>query len=434
MKTTRALFLTLPFLGMSPAVRSDVSGLSVGLDYRLKAIAVLNPDAQGNTPGNLNYYSQSAAVYLNSQLNATTEARLRVRSLNIWGLEGSGTPSTRYPAADGTFWIQQASLRLTSLIGDRLALTLGRQPFQLGDGMLVSDDGLGFNGVLADLSFGRGLTGKLFTAKINESLGQGDDSDLHVVSLGMKRDENLWDLSWVREKSGATGTYQLASGTTTATDVFREFYDFRFAGDLKDAYYRLELALQKGDATLGGSNTSLSGSGQRIELGAQTDSPRWGRFGVKGLYASGTGDDAGTPTEDEGFRPTFAKRWNGLEREGSGAYYGASLSDVFQPGAPFAAEGSGLPAGASGIKTLGLGIFTVQKVRYTFGLDYYIFDSRVKVAGENALGAETDLSLTYRHSSNVSFHAGAAYFFPGALYGPNASRVSRYALETHIEF
>jgi hypothetical protein len=434
MKIPHALFISATLVGTSLTTRADVSSLSLGLDYRLRGIAILNSDTQTAPQGNLNYYSQSAEAYLTSQLNQNTEAQLRVRSLNIWGLEGSGAPLTSYPAADGSFWVQRASLRLSQLAGNHVALTFGRQPFVLGEGVLVSDDGRGFNSLLAEMTFSRGITSKLFTAKINESLGQGGDSDLHVASLGLQREDNLWEISWVREKTGSPTTYQLATGTTTASNIQRDFFDIRFAGDLKDAYYRLELALEKGDAQIGAISNSISGSAQRIELGAQTDASRWGRFGVKGLYASGTGDDSGTPSEDESFRPTFAKRWNGLERDGFGSYYGATLSDVFNPAAPFSADGSGLPLGASGIKTLGLGLFTVQRVRWTFGLDYYMFDSRVKVSGENALGAEADLSLIYRHSANVSFQAGAAYFFPGALYGPTASRVSRYSAETQFHF
>lgn len=411
--------------------------MNFGVDYQLRGIAIQNGDTQTASRDNLNYYSQSAQIYLNTRLSPELDARLRVRSLNVWGLEGTGTPATRYPAADGSPWIEQASIHIAGLAWRRMSLTLGRQAFQLGDGMLVSDDGLGFNGLRADFRLPKGLDATLFAAKIAESLGTGDDSDLHAASFGFDQDATRWELSWVDEKTGMASIYQLASGTTSATDVHRTSYDLRIFGDLKDAYYKLELAFQNGAARLGpgGTETTLSGEGQRIELGAQTDSSRWGRFGVKAIYASGSGDDAGTPTKDEGFRPTFARRWDGLERAGYGAYYGATLTDVFNPLAPFSSNnGAGIPGGGSGIKTIGLGLFTVQKVRWTASLDYYAFDSRVKVAGLNALGSEADLGLTFRHSGYVSFNLVAAYFFPGDLYGPVASKVSRYCAETVVHF
>lgn len=427
--------LALPaLLSLAGALRAEPGSLNLGVDYGLRGVATLNPDANGSTSGTLNYYSQSARLSLATELSPGVDVDFRIRSLNVWGLEGSGAPLARYPAADGTPWVERAAARLTGLAWNRLTLTLGRQPFLLGDGVLVSDDELGFNGLRADVKLPKNLDLTLFTAKISESLGTGDDSDLILGSLGFSRDINRWELSWLREKTGAASVYQLATGTAAATDVRRDFIDLRLFGDLKDAYYKLELAFESGEAQIGGANTSIGGSGQRIELGAQTDASRWGRFGVKALYASGSGDDAGTPTKDESFQPSFTRRWDGFERAGFGSYFGASLSDVFNASAPFSNGGSGLPLGASGVKTLGLGLSTVQKVKWTASLDYYLFDSRVKVSGLNSLGSEADLTLVYRHSGYVTFAAGAAYFFPGDLYGPDASRVSRYTAETQIHF
>jgi hypothetical protein len=150
-------------------------------------------------------------------------------------------------------------------------------------------------------------------------------------------------LAWIQETNDAPSNYLLGGSTRTASRVNRTFYDLRLFGDLKDAYYKLELALGKGNASTQAGDVKIEGQSEKIELGAQTDTVRFGRFGVKALYASGSGDDPDSTDKDESFRPTFSKRWNGLQREGWGRHFAATPSDAYDPAHPFSSEGTGLP-------------------------------------------------------------------------------------------
>jgi hypothetical protein len=205
---------------------------------------------------------------------------------------------------------------------------------------------------------------------------------------------------------------------------------------LKDAYYNVEFALQSGEAELPTVGTvKMKGTGQKLELGAQTDTPKYGHFGVRALYADGSGDKASTPNIDEAFRPTFSKRWDGLQRTGYGALMGATLSDVYNQNAPFDANTTGLPPGGySGIKTIGLGLFTVRNVLWTGSLDYYVYETRSKPFGLKDLGTEWDAQLTYRYTGFVIFKLGLSYFFPGQIYGGNAARVTYTTAGAHVHF
>ncbi|MBL8023853.1 MAG: hypothetical protein JNK54_06185 [Elusimicrobia bacterium] len=435
MKTTHRsiLFMSL-FAFFSPAY-ADMSSLNLGLDYTLRGIVIQNNDTDANTSDNLGYYSHQARVSMNGWLSKEVEAGLRVQSVNVWGLEGSTrTPTSRYPSADGSPWIEHIYVRMPNLIGNHVDLTIGRQPLVLGDGMIVSDDGLGFNAIRAKAKFPRGLGMDLFTAKISESLHENKDSDLNGAILSLDQGDNRWELGWIRETHDSPSTYTLGLSTVTANTIARTFYDVRLFGNLKDAYYKLEMALVNGNTRVEDKDIKISGIAEKIELGAQSDTARFGRFGVKALYASGSGDDAGTPDKDESFRPTFAKRWNGLQRAGWGQHYGATLSDAYDSQEPFSPTATGLPSGASGIKTLGFGVFTVQWVKWTGSIDYFTYDSRVKVASENSLGAELDLGIDFRYSGDVIFKLSSATFFPGPIYGENASKVTRYTAETQIHF
>ena len=435
MKKTHRLSVLASLLFVSGAARADVSTLNLGLDYTLRGIGIKNNDGVPSTKDNLSYTSHQARAYLSGWLTEDVEAGFRVQSINIWGLEGStSAPVTRYPAADGTPWIEQIYVHLPNLAGKHLDLTIGRQPIVIGDGMLVSDDQLGFNAIRAKISLPRGLGLDLFTAKVKETLSANQDSNLNGAVAALNQGDNRWELSWINEDTGGPSEYTLGRTTTTASSVKRTFYDLRLFGDLKDAYYKLELAIGKGTAKVGDQKIAIDGIGEKLELGAQSDTARFGRFGVKALYASGSGDDEGTTDKDESFRPTFAHRWDGLQRAGWGQHFGATLSDAYNPSAPFSSNGTGLPPGASGIKTLGFGIFTVQRVNWTGSIDYYTFDSRVKVSAKNSLGAELDLGLVYRYTSYLTFSLGDAIFFPGDTYGDSVAKVTRYTADARLHF
>lgn len=429
----KKILCALPLL--TSVAFSESSTLNLGVDYSLLAVMSQNDAVDKNLGPSLSYYSHQIRPYFSTQLESGVEAVFRLQSINVWGQETSTGPAgTRFPKADGTPWVENAYLKVPGLFGNRLTLTLGRQPMVIGDGLLISDDKAGFNALRGQWTLPKGLGLDIFTAKINEEAGGYNDIDLNGAVLAIAQGDTHWDLAWVQETNGAPSVYPLAGTTTAATNIQRTFYDLRIFGDLQDAYYKLELSLQSGavrQAT--GGDITLSGAAQRVEVGAQTDTVRFGRFGVWALYASGSGDDPSTPNEDEAFRATFARRWDGLRRSGFGQYYAATVSDVHDPLHPFSADSTGLPTGASGIKTIGLGISTVQKVRWTASLGYYVFDSKRKVAGKNSLGAELDAGLEYR-PSDLGFRFGAATFFPGDLYGPAASNVSRLTAETNFHF
>jgi hypothetical protein len=429
----RALFPVL-LLGALPAA-AEFSSLNMGMDYRVRGISIENNDYVSTTGDHLNYNSQTMQFYLRSWLNEDVEASLRMQAVNVWGLEGAAAPATRYPRADGTPWVEEAYVHLPHFAWNKVNLTVGRQGIVWGDGLLVSDDDLGFNAFRAQSELWK-FDLDVFKAKVTEGLAGEDDLDLYGLQVGTLREHDRWELSWVEERNNGNSTYVLPTSTATATKVYRTFYDLRLFGNLKDAYYKVEGVLQRGTANVlpPGNDLKIGGSAYKIELGAQTDTVKFGRFGVRTLFAQGSGDDAGTPGEDEAFRPTFSKRWDGLQRAGYGRHYAATLSDAYAPATPFSPTATGLPLGFSGIKVLGLGIFSTQKVAWTGSLDYYAYNALTKPTGQNDLGSEWDADLLYRYSGFVSFRLGTAFFFPGNVYGNTSSRVSRYTFETHVHF
>ncbi|HOW28480.1 MAG TPA: alginate export family protein [Elusimicrobiota bacterium] len=421
------------------SVHADIPSLNMGMNYRLGGVSNDNADYQDKTKDKLNYYNHVMRFYMTSWLNEDVEASLRVQSIDIWGLEGSGLPlNTHYPKADGTPWIEHAYIHMPNMMWNKLDLTLGRQSIVIGDGTLVSDDDLGFNAIRGQVNLPWKWEMDLFTAKVQEGLVGTKDKDLSGLVLGTDRGYKRWELGWIREVDKTGTVYALGTTTTTTTKILRQFYDIRLFGNLKDAYYKLEYAMQSGKVHRNGATIlDLKGVGEKLELGAQTDTARYGRFGVKALYARGSGDDEGSYNADESFRPSFGKRWDGLQRSGYGKHFAGTLSDAYSPSdcfAPASTTNSGLPAGFSGIQTWGFGVFTTQRVQWTANLDYYTYTAQTKPTGKSDLGSEFDLDIIYRYTGFVTFHFGGSYFFPGDAYGTNVSRVMRLSTDARVHF
>jgi len=403
----------------APAVSFAANSLSLGADYLLRGVSV---SEQNRTLPKLDYYDQRLSAYLITDLSKDVEATIRVQSISPWGYESStSTLGSRYPDENGKFWVQNAFVRLPNIWQDRVVATLGRQPIRWGDGLILSDDDLGFNALRLQVkSPWRYLPIDIdgFTAKINETLQADTDTDIHGVSLGFDRKLWRWDLVGLFEKQGGVGTYEAGSETApvTATDLDRLIYGARFRLNLRDAFVKGEYYRQSGSVERpGGQDINLKGNAYAFGLGGKQNSPKWGRFGAVLELAVGSGDDPETLGDDEAFRAPYATRWSGLERTGFGRYAAANFSDMRSSTSPFANASSvndGLPPGTSGIQTIHFGIESTPWSQWTFMFDYFTYKAQKNLSGEKNLGTEFDYAIVYRYSGLVTLRGTYANFIP----------------------
>ncbi|MFN0118150.1 MAG: alginate export family protein [Elusimicrobiota bacterium] len=422
---------------------SQATSLSLGADYHLKGISITQRD---KTLNDLDYYDQRLQGYLITDLSQEVEATIKIQSITPWGYETSTTTlQSRYPNANGQLWVQNAFLRLPKLWKDNIVLTVGRQPLQWGDGSILSDDELGFNAIRAQmkspwekLSFD--IEG--FLAKINESLASKGDKDLYGASIGFDRQALRWEIMGLLEKSDGNQNYENGADTTTftASKIDRQILGVRVKSNLRDAYVKGEYYLQTGKVkqASGARDVDLSGTGYLFGLGGKSNTSKYGRFGAVVEYAVGDGDKADTPNKDESFRPSFAGRWNGLERKGYGKYYAATFSDAYSPTDPFgeaSSQNDGLPAGTSGIQTIKFGVDSTPLPKWTFSFDYFQFKAQKNISGPKELGTEFDYGVVYRYSGLVSAHVSYSQFRPGDAYPQSSRQTANFSsVEVLIKF
>jgi len=432
--------LVLCAAAVSPAIPAGATNLNLGADYMVRGVGIKERDS--TFPGD-HYYDQRLQGYMIADLSEDVEATVRVQSITPWGLESSTTPLiTRYPNANGGLWLQNAFIRLPKIYQDKAVLTIGRQPIQWGDGLILGDDELGFNAIRLQLKspweqLGADLD--VFTAKISEGLQTSQDTNLSGALLGIDRDLVRWELMGLFENSNNLQNYEAGSDTTTtvATKIDRKIFGARIRTTVKDAYIRAEYYIQNGSVRRlpPSQDIKLGGSAYSIGLGAKANTERYGRFGAVGEYSESSGDDPNTQGQDEAFRPTFASRWSGLERKGWGRYFAATLADAYSPTSPFAPASStntGLPPGESGIQSIHIGIEATPWAKWTFTVDYYQYKANKSVTGPKDLGTEFDYGVVFRYSGLVYFRGSTNLFTPGTAY-QFASTTTQKASESDIQ-
>jgi hypothetical protein len=465
----------ISLVGLSAPLYS-ASVLDIGTDYRIRGISVANPGYGAPNDQNRAYYSQRLLAHVGGRFSPNIEFMTQFQALGVAGssgtvidpvanqavirppneVAGQYAPVQHYAHTDFTPFMQWAYFKANELHDWPLDLTIGRQPIVWGDGLILSDDDLGFTGFRAQARLPwYDLQSDLFTFKVMDQIAGTSDSDLYGVQLTKPMKNIRVQLSFVNEhdSSGSTlyirptenaAAIQARTPATPinwqASSITRSFYDARVEGRLLEGgFYKGEFALQNGsvhrDPTVPGGSVNLSGYGMLLSGGLYTRFSKYGPIEVHGLFGLGSGD-SGDAGKDSSFHPTYGHRVDGLERSGFGELFGASLYDANAS----SANPNGLPAGASGIRIFGGGVTTHPTSLLSIGIDYFAYDAMEQAnstfqssAQGSGLGSEIDIGAGFAYTNYLTFRASAAFFSPGSAF-VNGRQAHRYLIEARGRF
>ena len=440
-------------------IPSQAAILDVGTDYRLRGLSYSKVDYGVSSGQDYSYYSQRALAHIGGRFSPNIEFMTQVQAIGVAGSSASVTNPTvdpgmgRYPNTNFTPWVQWAYMKATQLYDMPIDLTVGRQPILLGDGLILSDDDLGFTGIRAQTRLPwYGLRADLFTFKTGDALQGARDADIYGIEFTKPLRAVRYQASWVmeRDRSGNTLYIRPSENTSSAllsgsdfraTSITRQFYDARIEGRLlQGGFYKFEGVLQTGhvdrsSATLG--SVDIGGYAFLVSGGLFTRFSKYGPIEIHGTFGLASGDSGGG--KDNSFRPSFGHRFDGLERSGFGEYYGASLYDAL-PTTTYGPTGStaavsGLPPGYSGMRVIGAGVTTHPTNLLSIGIDYYVYTAQETPgsnfpvgSSESSLGTELDIGAGFAYTSYLTFRASYAMFSPGKAY-PNRDQATRLLIE-----
>ena len=369
------------------------------------------------------------------------------------GVSGSSAPLLgRYPNENFTPFIENVYARANELFGWPLNLTVGRQPFVWGSGLLIADDGLGFDGIRLEAGPYWGLRGHLFTAKAREKFNGENDQDLHLAGLSTSWGIHNVRLGFVLEQDKSGSPYSSISATApvVSNEISRRFIDLQVDGRLEQgAFYKAEYTMQMGKAKLPGGDVKLSGSALTFEGGFDFVHPRYRRMVLAFVFMQGSGDDISTTEENEKFNPSFGHKYDGLERDGYGEFFAATPYSFFNQDKVIVQNQVG--GGAiqsfpydwlfSGMRTFGFRGSINPWEPFTAGLEFYLYSARetpdirnkgLTTITETAIGRELVLKGTYTYAKRVNFTLRWGKFFPNATLNNLGS--SRLILEASAKF
>lgn len=448
------LFSALPISAYAGSV------LDIGANYRLRGITTTNADFGATPDQDYSYYSQRAQAHIGGRFSPNIEMMVKFQAIGVAGSSVAinnlsvNPGGSRLPNTDFTPWIQNAYFKVSRLLDKPIDVTVGRQPITLGDGLILSDDDLGFTGIRLEgrLPF-YGLRANAFTFKTSEQLQSSKDIDLYGVEITKPFRNLRVQASWVMEQDKSGETVYLrpseyrwdprydANTDFRASKISRSFYDLRVEGRLLEGgFYKTELAMQSGtvdrsSATLG--SVKLGGYAFMASGGLYTRFSKYGPIEIHGLFGLASGDSGGGT--DKSFRPSFGHKYDGLERGGFGEFYGATLYDAqpsaaYNPGASTSTV-SGLPPGYSGMRVIGAGFTAHPTALLSIGFDYYVYTAQETASSsfplstaESSLGSEMDIGIGFAYTNYLSFRASASFFSPGKAYAKQEN-ARRYLIE-----
>ena len=294
------------------------------------------------------------------------------------GCEFLGVPDTddRFENIE----LYQGFIALKEVGGTSFSFKLGRQEIKMGSELILGDldwyGGISHDGFVGGWDLESFDITLLYT-RVDRDSDFGDDNE-----------EDFWG-AWVDFGWGDSGVdttvYAFNNRDDSALSNFWTggFRVWDYAEDHKGFSWSVEYAMQTGDfsSTVDMDASVIEGW---IAYGFGNGRDQSVHLG----YTSATGDDTSSATDFESFDPLFQD-----------FHYRLGLADFFA---------------TSNIEAIEVGYKLALNDNNKVGIDYYMFsleEDNGAVAGDD-LGTEIDLWYKYKHTENLDYNVGLAYFSP----------------------
>ena len=375
------------------------ASIRIGTEVETGGTSYTNPDFSKTSSLKNSYNYQKSRLYLEGDLKKNVTVGVKLLSRGIFGKEFGQEYTTAKSSVtfiNYTPQIENAFIEFSEAGALPVDFIVGRQPLKIGQGVIVDDDGLGFDALRARAYLPFDIDADAFIIKRNELSGNQFTKD---------KDESLTAVggNWTYENDYNFRVYYFVEDSSSP--LAKNFISIRADGRFKEGVdYRVEIIKSGGD---------YSGISYLAGATAYSKLRRLGKTSVNFEYAVGTGKENGL-----GFAPTYGHKTDGFERSGYGEYFGASMSDFYGGiNSPSTQVGD-----AHGVHTttLGVGFEPYKDLNLTF--DYYILfslDYPDDLSGiESYLGEEIDMAVKYKYTENCFIRLVYGRFSPLKILKP----------------
>lgn len=372
-----------------------LASIRLGAEVETGGVSFVNPDYSKTSSLKNSYNYQKSRLYLEGDLKKNVTVGVKLLSRGIFGKDFGKeytTAKSSVTFVNYTPQIENAFLEFSEVGTFPVDFIVGRQPLKIGQGVIVDDDGLGFDALRAKAYLPFDIDADAFLIKRTELSGNQFTKD---------KDEGLSAIggNWTYENDYNFRVYYFVEDSSSA--LKKNFISVRADGRFKEGVdYRVEIIKSGGD---------YSGISYLAGATAYSKLRRLGKTSVNFEYAVGTGEENGL-----GFAPTYGHKTDGFERSGYGEYFGASMSDFYGGISPYKSGGQGIHT-----TTLGVGFEPYKDLNLNF--DYYILFSLdfPELSGvESYLGEEIDMAVKYKYTENCFVRLVYGRFSPLKILKP----------------
>ena len=396
-------FLLFTFNFSSAAIR-------LGADVETGGVSYANPGylVTASTMSTIKnaYNYQKSRIYLEGDLKKNVTVGVKILSRGIFGKEFDREYTTAISSItflNYTPQIENAFIEFSDINNLPVDFIAGRQPIRIGQGVIVDDDGLGFDAFRVKAYLPYDIDADAFVIKRTELSGTQftRDKDSGLSAAGV---------NWTYENDYNFRTYYFVE--SSSSPLTKNFISVRVDGRFKEGVdYRAEIIKSGGN---------YSGISYLVGTTAYSKLKRLGKTSVNFEYAVGAGKSDGM-----GFAPTYEHKTDGLERSGYGEYFAASMNDFYGGiTSPSTKVGD-----AQGIHTTTLGVGFEPYKGLNLNFDYFILfsiDSPANLTGvESYLGEEIDMSLKYKYTENCLFRFVYGRFSPLKILKPDVTGTAK---------
>ena len=361
---------------------ADLQNVEVGGGIRIRGNSYDSLGAVGShndTEVSNQYTEQRTRLNVTADFSDEVSAFIEMDFYDVWGsdtrdtLGGAGSVGT-----NSDMQLYQAYITLGQAWGSNFDIKVGRQEVQLGSEFLIgNNDTAGF---YTGLSFD-GITAVYNADSFNVTLLSLKEAEGDAGSLVSDSDSDMYGIygSYTGIENMVIDGYVLHNrlGVPTADNLDITTFGARVAGDWNALDYEAEVAIQSGD---GPANTDNKGTAINTEVGYTFDTAHAIRiFGGVTMLEGPDGND-------NGFNRLYSD-WEYSEFLGNG--------DI----------------GNMDIYRLGGSIQATEKIGLT--LIASMFELNEDAGGEDEVGNEIGLYMTYAYSEDVAIEVGAATFLNG---------------------
>jgi len=332
---------------------------------------------------------------------------------------------SRYPNVNGSPFTKEAYIRIYKFLDPRTTATLGRQAFTLGQGITLSDDGLGLPGARVDMEkLVRNVKGEFFYFRPY----QGTDY-VKVTGGGVyyPSNEGLWHLYHFWEQDAQPRT-EPGHDSVSRT---KKFTGLRYFMSYNQLNFDGEFVMQRGSSEkpAKGGKVAYDGYAFLLKGAWSQEISFFGASRMRMAYGKSSGNSGPVGAKDKAFMPTFGHRFKGIERDGFGEIAGATLYDMIQT----SGTANGLPNGVSGLNIINIGADMPYK-KLILSFDLFKFKAAQNINKTSTqIGSEWDLKAAYPMGDSLRLKAVYAVFNPLGIY-PQTNPIKLVSLSLTAKF